>query len=109
MEESANPDSSIERSGMTMNKAELANAITALTGEAVNPDSYTRTELEQMLADVQVTPPGEPPGTVRVRLGPDAPVGALIVGPVRIERELAGDISIADYERLKDEYQLVTE
>lgn len=86
-----------------MSKNELAEAITALTGESVNPDSHTRAELLDLLAAAQGAP------TVRVRLGDGAPVGALVVGGVRIERELVGEIAISDYEQLRDEYRLIEE
>jgi hypothetical protein len=112
-----------------MTKAELAQAIEALTGKPVNPDSFTKVQLEQMLAEAQAeaNPPGnnqaqepaanpsaadkpaEPAAdepTVRVRLGEDAPVAALVIGNARIERDSATVIKVSDFERFESHYKL---
>lgn len=44
---------------------------------------------------------------VTCRLGPAAPVGALVVGNARIERNRPGRIPRPEFERLKREYDLI--
>jgi hypothetical protein len=108
-----------------MNKAELAQAIEALTGKPVDPGAFTKEQLEQMLAEAQAAAdtsdtdnqPSESSSdepaesdtnvsTVRVRLGEKAPAGALIVGAVRITRDEPGVISQEDYDHLAGPYYL---
>ena len=81
-----------------MTDAELAGAVAPLVDEVGQPVELPTSELPGR--DSQA-------GLVACRLGPAAPVGALVVGNASIERNRPGRIPRPEFERLKREYDLI--
>jgi len=97
------------------NKQELASELEQLTGDSVDPDAFTKAELEEAIGDAKAAAEGDlaadqaqaqADASVSVVLGAKARIGRLMVGRVAIERDRAGRIPRSDFERLKDAYGL---